>query len=289
MKIFFIINPVAGNGKTLAQWNMHREEIFTHLGKQDFEFTKYQGHATEIAKRVSSEDYDAIVSVGGDGTLNEIINGIDGKPVSIIPFGTGSDFGKTIGIRGMEDFIGAIKKGRRIHVDLPLAEFPELSISRYFINILEIGFGAEVMSFVNRHKSFGKYSFIFGILLTLSKMKKFDVSLVENDHEKYSTIEIIVANGKYFGGGMLASPDSNVEDGLLDVHILKPVSRIKSIVQLRSLINGEYIKKGYSFDFKSDKIYIEGKGIRVEMDGETVGRLPVRIYTGKKKVDFIVP
>ncbi|MEM3749155.1 MAG: diacylglycerol kinase family lipid kinase, partial [Thermoplasmata archaeon] len=280
MKIFFIINPIAGNGKALEEWEKNKIKIFKNFGEQNYEFTKYPGHAIEISKKISNEDFDLIVSVGGDGTLNEVVNGLvnSNKTIVILPFGTGSDFGKTIGIRNLDDFLIAVKNGKKIKVDIGNVYFTEQSFSRYFINILEIGFGAEVMNYVNKHKSLGKYSFILGIISTLSKMKKFDLNIQLNTIKKtFSTIEVIVANGKYFGGGMLASPDSKIDDGFLNLHILKSFSKLTSVIRLRNLISGEYIKKGYSYDFISNEIFVENSGILVEMDGDVIGKTPIKI------------
>ncbi|MEM0116625.1 MAG: diacylglycerol kinase family lipid kinase [Thermoplasmata archaeon] len=292
MKIFFIINPIAGNGKALEEWEKNKIKIFKNFGEQNYEFTKYPGHAIEISKKISNEDFDLIVSVGGDGTLNEVVNGLvnSNKTIVILPFGTGSDFGKTIGIRNLDDFFIAVKNGKKIKVDIGNVYFTEQSFSRYFINILEIGFGAEVMNYVNKHKSLGKYSFILGIISTLSKMKKFDLNIQLNTIKKtFSTIEVIVANGKYFGGGMLASPDSKIDDGFLNLHILKSFSKLTSVIRLRNLISGEYIKKGYSYDFISNEIFVENSGILVEMDGDVIGKTPIKITILEKKIEFLIP
>ena len=292
MKIFFIINPIAGNGKALEEWEKNKIKIFKNFGEQNYEFTKYPGHAIEISKKISNEDFDLIVSVGGDGTLNEVVNGLvnSNKTIVILPFGTGSDFGKTIGIRNLDDFFIAVKNGKKIKVDIGNVYFTEQSFSRYFIKILEIGFGAEVMNYVNKHKSLGKYSFILGIISTLSKMKKFDLNIQLNTIKKtFSTIEVIVANGKYFGGGMLASPDSKIDDGFLNLHILKSFSKLTSVIRLRNLISGEYIKKGYSYDFISNEIFVENSGILVEMDGDVIGKTPIKITILEKKIEFLIP
>ncbi|MEM4115751.1 MAG: hypothetical protein QXP59_07085, partial [Saccharolobus sp.] len=105
----------------------------------------------------------------------------------------------------------------------------------------------------------------------------------------FSTIEVIVANGKYFGGGMLASPDSKIDDGFLNLHILKSFSKLTSVIRLRNLISGEYIKKGYSYDFISNEIFVENSGILVEMDGDVIGKTPIKITILEKKIEFLIP
>ncbi|CAC12579.1 conserved hypothetical protein [Thermoplasma acidophilum] len=186
-----------------------------------------------------------MVSCGGDGTLNEVVNGIVNTDlaIAVLPMGTGSDFGKTIGIRNISDFLKAIKSGRTREVDLVAAQFANQS-RRYFINILEIGFGAEVMNYVNSHKYLGRGSFKFGAFYMLSKMHPFNLRLIMDGKEyEFPTIEAIFANGRYFGGGMLASPYSEIDDGLLDVHVLKPFSRIRSAMNFRTIYDGSYLNR----------------------------------------------
>ncbi|MGC8663596.1 MAG: diacylglycerol/lipid kinase family protein [Thermoplasmata archaeon] len=290
MKIFFIVNPIAGNGNALKNWELQKKIIFDKIGEHSYELTKYKGHATDIAKKVSKEDYDLIVSCGGDGTLNEVVNGVvdSNKNISALPLGTGSDFVKTIGIRSVEDFISAMKSQKIIASDVIGVTFFSNEI-RYFVNILSIGFSAEVMEYVNRNKKFGKYSFMIGVFATLSRMDKFNLKIkIDQNYFEFSTIEAIFANGKYFGGGMLASPESKIDDNILDIHILKPFSKIKSATNLKSLINGTYIRKGYAHNFKAKSIEIISSGHLIEMEGEVVGKTPIKMSMNKK-IGIMVP
>lgn len=292
MKILFIINPAAGNGRAKRYWEMNQERIFHEFGVQDYIFTKGPGNATEIARQASSSGkYDVIVSCGGDGTLNEIVNGMvfSNTKLSILPLGTGSDFGKTIGIRSLEDFIKAMKNGRTIRSDVAEVYFPDQNFKRFFINILEVGFGAQVMNYVNTHKKHGSSSFIIGLFATISRMKKFNINMkIEEMDYSFQTIELIVANGRYFGGGMLASPNSMIDDGIFDIHVLKPFSKFTTIFKLRDLVNGSYIDKNYAHNFKGDDIKLFTRNLLVEMDGEVVGKTPIYISSGPR-IDLIVP
>ncbi|MCW6169066.1 MAG: diacylglycerol kinase family lipid kinase [Thermoplasmatales archaeon] len=288
MRAFFIVNPEAGNGRALSKWNEYRKIIFEAMGSQPYEFTKRKGDATEIAKKISEGEFDVVVSCGGDGTLNEVVNGTIGTGINlaVLPIGTGSDFGKTLGIRNALDFLKAIKNGKTRAVDVLAAQFSNHG-KRYFINILEIGFGAEIMNFVNSHKYFGNRSFEFGAFYMLSRMHPFNLILsIDSKEYKFLTIETIIANGRYFGGGMLASPDSEIDDSFMDVHILKPFSRFKSALNFRSLANGSYIEKGYAHNFKVKNISITSKDQLVEMDGEVIGKTPVDIYV-ESKIRFL--
>ena len=291
VSILFLVNPAAGNGKAERDWPVISKLIGEHFTDYDIKFTERPMHATELTMDAIRDGVETVVSCGGDGTLNEIINGAaeSNVKVGLIPLGTGSDFGKTIGIRTPEDSIKALEGNKTAKMDIGRVTFNESGNKRFFINVLEIGFGAEVMSYVNSHAKHGNRTFVRGIFSTIWKLKKFKPG-AENDALKdVETIEVIVANGRYFGGGMLASPGSQVSDGLLDVHILKPVSRIATILRLRTLVNGSYIEKGYSYGDKVKSIRFGEAGNLVEMDGEVVGRTPIDISLVQQGCKFIVP
>ncbi len=290
MSILFIVNPAAGKGKAEKEWPAIAKLIQENFSEYDVEFTQRSLQATEIARNAVLKGYDAIVSCGGDGTLNEVINGLAGSEIKVglIPLGTGSDFGKSIGVRSVEESISTLKANKVERIDVPNVTFEETGKSRVFINVLEIGFGAEVMRYVNSHPKGGRYTFVRGILSTVRKLKRFKPGIENGDQKDLETIEVIVANGKYFGGGMLASPHSILSDGILDVHILKPVSRLTTILRLRNLMNGSYIEKNFSFESKVKSIRFTEKGNLVEMDGEVVGTSPITVNVMQKGVNFIV-
>lgn len=291
MKLLFIVNPSAGNGNAGKEWPEIEKEIDSNFPEHECVLTERPGHATELAKNGAIKGFDTIVSCGGDGTLNEVINGVAGSEirVALIPLGTGSDFGKSIGIRSVQDALKALKSGRTEKVDLANVTFDETGTSRTFINILEIGFGAEVMKYVNSHSKAGKNSFLIGVLSVLMKLKRFRVKFELDKLQEMDTIEVIVANGKYFGGGMLASPCSIISDGNLDVHIMKPVSKLTTLLRLKNLMNGTYIEKNFSYEFRGKAFHFLGKGNLVEMDGEVVGNTPISISLLEKGVNFVVP
>lgn len=291
MKLLFIVNPSAGNGNAGKEWPEIEKEIDSNFPEHECVLTERPGHATELARNGALKGFDTIVSCGGDGTLNEVINGVAGSEirVALIPLGTGSDFGKSIGIRSVQDALKALKSGRTEKVDLANVTFDETGTSRTFINILEIGFGAEVMKYVNSHSKAGKNSFLIGVLSVLMKLKRFRVKFELDKLQEMDTIEVIVANGKYFGGGMLASPCSIISDGNLDVHIMKPVSKLTTLLRLKNLMNGTYIEKNFSYEFRGKAFHFLGKGNLVEMDGEVVGNTPISISLLEKGVNFVVP
>jgi len=291
MKILFIVNPVAGGGLAERVWKEKSSEVMASFPESRTIFTEKPGDAKDISKEAVNEGYDVVVSCGGDGTLNEVVNGIIGSNISlgILPLGTGSDFGKTVGIRDFNSAIKAIKGNKKMKIDTGVVEFTD-GVKRYFINSLEAGFGADVMNYVDNHRRLGSASFIIGVFASLVLLRKFDAEIsVDHSVEKKRTIEIIVANGKYFGGGMLASPESRLDDTVLDIHVLKPIGRLQTIFQLRELINGTYIEKGHSYEYRGKKIAINASDILVEMDGEVVGKTPVNITIIPGSITLMTP
>jgi diacylglycerol kinase (ATP) len=151
MRVVFIVNPVADRGKAKHIWESLQEQRQRQYEHSCEVFTEYPGHAQEIASRVSKEDCDIIVSVGGDGTIHEIVNGIIGKNISlgIIPAGSGNDLARTLGIaKEHREALQNINKGKDAWVDIGLAG------ERYFINIGGVGFDAEVVADMNNNMRF---------------------------------------------------------------------------------------------------------------------------------------
>ncbi len=291
MKILFIVNPSADHGKAIVLWSKIEDVVRQEFPDSVVEFTKKPGDATEIARRAAESGYEVVVSCGGDGTLNEIVNGIIGTGIklAVLPLGTGSDFGKTIGIREFNSTLASIKRNQPELADAAVVELADGS-KRYYLNSFEAGFGADVMTYVNKHKKFGKRSFMIGIVATLIRLRRFTGKIIiDGTNFSDETIEIIVANGKYFGGGMLASPNSNIMDGILDVHVLTPITRLRTILQLKELIDGSYIEKGHSIEHQGKEVELKFSGITIEVDGEVIGKTPAKVRVLKGAVALLTP
>lgn len=242
MKHLFIINPEAGKGKTLDVLPIIKEIFRTRSDEYIVEMTKYQGHATEIVKKYVEDDTFRVYSVGGDGTLNEIINGVVGSnsSVAIVPSGTGNDFVRSIYDADMEDnILKRLIEGEEKLVDLGMVN------DRYFINIASVGFDAEVVynsaAFKKLPMIGGKLAYIMGILITLIKNKSrvFNVEIDGKKHDINSLL-IAVANGRKYGGGLLIAPDANITDGEFNVCIVKKISRLKILRFFPKVIKGTH-------------------------------------------------
>lgn len=275
MKNLFIINPNAGKGKAL-EIIPKIKKIFQALDDElIIEITEKPGHATEIVHNyVQSEDY-RVYSVGGDGTLNEVLNGIvnSNSELGIIPAGSGNDFIKSLLVSDnitvekllKETIIGESKK-----VDVGVVN------GKYFINISSIGFDADVVKNSLKIKKFplipGKLAYLLGIFTTALKHKNKLLTLkFDNEEITAKTTLMAVANGRFYGGGMLVAPFAKINDGYFDVCLVQDLSIFKILILFPKLIKGIHNElKEVSF-FKAKKVSVHcEKEINLNIDGELI-------------------
>jgi len=272
----FILNPTAGKGRSL-EYLPYIEQVFNEID-DDYvvEITKYAGHATEIAKKYSNVENCKIYSVGGDGTLNEIVNGITpGRAVlGVIPAGSGNDFIRSIGVsipNNAPAMINLVKKticGTEREVDLARVN------DRYFINIASVGFDADVVYNTVALKKLSMFTsslaYTSGIFITLFKYRNYELDInIDGDHLKDEYLLVAVANGKYYGGGMQPAPEALLDDGLLDVCLVKGMNRAKILRLFPLYMKGRHEKvKGVSF-YRCKRIEIScTRDIGLNIDGE---------------------
>lgn len=292
MKHLFIINPVAGKGKGLGLIKVI-EEIFKE-SKDEYiiEITKYVGHATEIVKSYVKEDRYRIYSVGGDGTLNEVLNGMVGSSSSlaVIPSGTGNDFIRSICDNYKdEDLLKNTIYGEEKEVDLGTVN------ERYFINISSIGIDAEVVYNARAFKKLpfvkGGLAYILSIFYTVIKFKNNKMS-IHIDGKDYSNdiLLIAVANGSYYGGGMHVAPKASPFDNLFDICLIRPISRINILRLFPKLIKGvhENIKEVSFYKCKSINIKSENE-MSINIDGEVFRIKEAKFDIIPKGVTVVIP
>ena len=284
--MFAIVNPVAGGG--------YAGEIYRSVLKEfegfdfDFHLTSGPGNATELAKSAVEQGYTHLVCVGGDGTLNEIVQAIAHTEIILVPVsaGTGSDFVKTTALRDIHSVIEAMSNGTSSRVDI--GKILRNGETRYFLNILEVGFGAKVMQKVNsRKKVHDGRSFTSAVLASVPSYHPYDITISHEDGKQALKVaEMIVANGKYFGGGMLAAPDAELDDGLFDVHIVGGAGKLQLLMKLRKLRDGSHVRDSMVTSMKTSSMRIEGDA-PVEIDGENFGSLPIDISIARNALKLI--
>lgn len=285
MSYFFIINPVAGLGKSLKVWNKIKNYLEKKKIDFDFKFTEYPTHATEIARQIIKKGYKFLVSIGGDGTVREVAAGIDQKDVlfGIIPAGRGIDLSRTLKLpkEPLKALKLILQKKKIIEMDHPLLN------EERFVNFCGVGLDAEVAKVANtKYKIFGLFSYLFAFIEVLIKWKVPEfVFEIEGKIRKVKAYLITIANGKFAGGGMQISPVSIIDDGYLDVIVFHDMPKIKLFFNFPKVYFGGthiHMKEVEHIKTKDVKINIPDNIIS-HADGDIVdGRVKHFRIDGKK-------
>jgi diacylglycerol kinase (ATP) len=293
-KIVFIVNPHSGNGSTGREWSSIHAAARDRLGHFSYHLTSGPGDASRIARSNLLNGADLIVCVGGDGTLNEVVNGFmdEDGPIrtdallGFIPNGTGCDFVRTAPIpRSIEASLDTIRNGHSCFIDLGRLRYRnhhDNPSTRYFHNITSFGLGGEVVARVNRTtKAFGPFiSFIWATLITLFLYGKKSIQLkVDNRYDQEVRIwNVAVANGQYHGGGMRVAPEAVINDGLFHITVIGDISLAGVFRHLPKLYNGKIHEiKEVSFLTGKKVEAFSKQPVLLDVDGEQPGRLPVVI------------
>ena len=286
-----IVNPNAGNGKGEKDWN----RISSLFEKNNIPIvpviTGKKGDATLITRDKIGEGYRKIISVGGDGTLNEIVNGIftqDHCPTTeiflgLIPVGTGNDWGRMFGIPLVyEGSINVIREKRHMLHDIGVITYynGKEKGTRYFLNIAGLGFESIVVKKTNAQKDKGRSNkaiYFMNLLSSLISYKNTRVEITLEGETSSSTIfSINVGNGRYCGGGMRQTPEAMPDDGLLDVTVIKGMGRIEIIRNLKMLYDGTILSHPKVDAYRSDNLKVTSESlVYAEADGESLGHTPV--------------
>ncbi|HKW06314.1 MAG TPA: diacylglycerol kinase family protein [Candidatus Dormibacteraeota bacterium] len=263
--------------------------------------------ATEIAQRAVLESRPLIVAVGGDGTLNEVVNGFfrNGAPLpttsklAMVPLGTGGDFRRTLRIpMDPKQAIEVLRNGLVRRLDAGCITYSTsdgATAVRHFINIADAGIGGEVVNRVgNGTKRFGSFAYTIGGLGALFSYSNSPMT-VDIDgvrHELPKAQQVVVANCQYFGGGMQMAPSASPTDGVFDVILIKDAGKVETMRGMND------VRKGRHLDGANPKMELMyGKRIavsspekvRIDVDGEAVGFLPALFEIQPGAIEFVTP
>jgi YegS/Rv2252/BmrU family lipid kinase len=295
MTAFVVVNPHSANGRTGREWKSIERTLGAVYPAMSVGFTKKRGEATALVRYAVREGHQEIVAVGGDGTINEAVNGMfDASgtvpPDSVFAFvtsGTGGDFRKSFGVEaGTEAAIERLKHARVRRIDAGRLSKSGAPTSRYFINIASFGLSGVIVDSINRAriaKLFGG-AFAFGFHSSLAMLRhrirtvRIIVDGIEDEIASISTVA--VANGQYFGGGMRVAPGAVIDDGWFDVVIMGGAPKGQSLADLKLIYTGEHVKKPYVRVLRGQHVVVapvaetRGQAVLIETDGEAAGRLP---------------
>jgi len=293
-KIAFIVNPNAAMGSTSREWPQIKTLVRDRLGPFQAFLTTAPGDAIRLTRLALLEGAELVVCVGGDGTLNEVVNGFMGEDgpirpeamLGFIPRGTGCDFIRTVHIpRELNRALDLIISSNARPIDLGRLTYRNHyghPSCRYFHNITSFGLGGEVDDRVSRTtKVFGGFvSFIWATLISILIYDKKRIHLkVDNGFDqRVISWNVVVANGQYHGGGMWVAPEATVDDGLFHVTVIGDLTLAEVFMNLPRLYNGKILEleKVSTLVGKRVEAYSDQR-VLLDVDGEQLGCLPAII------------
>lgn len=282
MNILFIVNPIAGKGRTREAIPLIERFCKSRNIQYKIHETACAGDATSIVRRESQKGYSGVVSVGGDGTLLEVANGLIGSslPVGIIPLGSGNDFARAInvpsGFDHIEDALKIIAEHSASEVDLVSYN------GSVYLNIASIGFDADIIRDLHKVRRFikGSATYPVSVFLKFLTYKPKNVTLII-DGAKIKTRSFLTAicNGICYGGGMKVNPNGSVIDGFLDIIHIHPVPRYKIPLLLLKFMRGEHLNFPFVTTYRCKEIEIlSEEPLAVNVDGECKTTTPVKFH-----------
>ncbi len=316
MKAILIINPKSGNTKrkmppifkwtykkfektviSISEPKMTAQEIIEEVRKicvkgnikLDIKFTKHPKHAMEIAEGAKNK-YDMVIAAGGDGTVNEVINGIIGSKISlaIIPFGSTNVLALELGIPfNASKASELIVRGKKLKIDLGYAKTSQEA--RYFSMMVDVGFIPKLIEGINPEvkKRFGNIAYLFSGIRQLLTYKWQNIHV---DHKYHSVgYFVIVSNSKDYGGEFQITDRASITDGLLDLVVINRKSRWKIVKIVSSVSSGKsntFFRGEYN-QIKKAHIYSKHKML-VQVDGELIGTTPVDVKVAPKALTVMV-
>lgn len=280
--IAVILNPASGGGKTIRLLPKITAELQAMGRPHSIHVTTGPNDAPEVASRFARDGATVIIAVGGDGTLNEVANGILTSglqvPLGIVPSGHGSDFVRTTGTpRQVELALQLCCSGNARSIDVGRATFANGS-SRFFLNAGGLGFDAAVAERVIGTRLPGStIPYLWALAGALARYRNIHVSIDADGQILARTARsVLVANARFLGGGMQMAPMADIADGLLDVAILGDLSRTEIVRAVPSVYRGKHIAHPKFFHIQAKSIRVESiEPARVQLDGELASDAPV--------------
>jgi YegS/Rv2252/BmrU family lipid kinase len=292
-----VVNPVSAGGRTRRRWPLIRDALQRAGIDHVTHITEAPDDATRVTREAVRQDgIRRVVAVGGDGTLNEVVNGCfdehgerlaDGLAVGVIPSGSGADFGKTLHLPHEPGAAARLlAAGTTRRVDIGRITFGDGSV-RHFVNVADCGIGGEVAARVNRsrHKGAGLVGtavFLRISVATLLTYRNREVVLdLDGEEIRRRVQQVVVANGHHFGGGMHIAPGAEPDDGLFDVVVVSALSAVASLAAVPRLYRGTHVRLRAVEVRRARSVRIavpDGEPPTLfDVDGEQVGRAPASI------------
>ena len=301
MKIVFVVNNKNNRlAKVLPRLDQYCQQ--SNLGNVQFISTLRKKHAIELAKQATENGCDYMVAVGGDGTLHEVINGVfqsnipskEYPAIGLLPYGSANDFARTARIsNSIEELIELIQSNTTQKIDLGKIIIQQTQKTRYFINIAGVGLGSEVAQNLEQSSSvlgpgFNYFKHIIKGFLSYAKK---EVSCTSSTWQwKGKLLQMVVANGRYYGNAIYIAPDAKLSDGQFQVAIFGDLSIWDYLKNFGNLKKGVKINLPQVSYYDTNEVLLESNdACGIEADGEYVGLAPATITVLPNAICFLMP
>ncbi len=279
LKTKIIVNPRAGRGNTRRSLTLLKKKLKKENIECSFILSRYPGHVEELAREAMKEGYQRIVACGGDGTVNGIINAIAGSDIvlGVIPQGTGNDYAMNLGIGSKPDsWCNILKRGEIKDVDLV-----KVNGVRYFGGVGGVGFDSEVVALADHYRKILpltiRYSLAVLLRITTFKFKEIQLSWDGGDF-RGEILLIAFGNTQSYGRGMEITPGAQVDDGLLDVCLIKKMGKLRLVSLFPTVYKGGHIKIPGVKLFRTKQVLLKSKiPLKLFGDGEFISQTPLSL------------
>jgi YegS/Rv2252/BmrU family lipid kinase len=287
--VVFLVNPASANGTTGRRW----PEIARRSGAVGLDghtlMSRAPGHLGELAREAALGGASLLVVVGGDGSVHEVANGLaavqDPPEVAVVPRGTGWDFARSLGIpRAVEDAARVALDGDVRTIDLGAVTYRSWggeSGRAVFANAASAGMSGAIAQRANETSKMlgGKASYLWATFAVFARWSATDVRVsVDGERREGRMFDVIVANGRYLGGGMQICPDAEPDDGVFDVLTIGDVTKRDLVLTMPKIYRGTHLPHPKAELLRGRVVSIESEApIPVELDGEQPGTTPVRL------------
>ena len=293
MKPYVIVNPVAGSVGDIQL----RLEQLRRLNAKEVGITRYAGEAETLARAAVRRGSDYVIAAGGDGTLNEVINGIaTSRParqvcVGVVPLGTANDFARSIGLIGdVNANIDTLRAQETTVIDLVRMTSGR---RRYFVNVSAGGFSGVVDEKLTSEikAAWGPLAYLRSAAAALPELQTYRTTMIFDDTEELmiDLYNVVVANGQFAGGGLPIAPQANLSDGLLDVVLVPKRAAAEMALLAAQMLLGTHISSDAVPFRRAKKILVRSRpGMYFNADGELVGNQPAVFQIIPHALDFVV-